>query len=97
MYQYPTFSEMVGWYAKKPPPTAKDTTSAADEEGQEQETGQNRTPKQLRTDNLHLEDENRKLTLRVNKIEQELEETRERDDRQLAACEGTPGASRHLA
>ena len=48
---------------------------------QEQETRQNRTPKQIRIDNLHLEDENRKLTLRVNKIEQELEETRERDDR----------------
>ncbi len=80
-YEYPSFSKIVGWYKKKPPPTVKNTTSDDDEEEEEQETGPNRTPKQLRIDNLHLEDENRKLTLRVNKIEQELEETRERDDR----------------
>ena len=82
-YEYPSFSKMIGWYRKGPPPTVNGNGGGqGDDEGGEGGTGsRNRTARQLLADNLHLEDENKKLTRRVHKAEQEAAEARERDDR----------------
>jgi hypothetical protein len=79
-YEYPSFSKMVGWYRQGPPPTVND--NGGGEDGDDEGTGGgNRTKRQLLADNLHLEDENKKLTRRVHKAEQAAAEARERDDR----------------